>query len=125
MADIVKFKLPDGTEVSNDPRFYQRDLQKQLDEQAKALLAIREPKGKETRSAGEQTDEGLEQAEDESEVTDSYDSDNVKTLKAEAERRELDLSGITKKSELIALLRTDDAQRATEDEDDEESDDEE
>jgi hypothetical protein len=118
MADIVKFNLPDGTEVSNDPRFYQQDLQRQIDEQAQALLAVREPKGKEAPSDTEQTDENVAGAGQEES---QYASDSAKELKAEAERRGLEVSGLTRKSQFIALLEADDAQS----EDDEESDEEE
>lgn len=50
-------------------------------------------------------------AESEVEFTDNYDKWKVEELKAEAEGRQpaVDLTGITKKSELIAALRTWDA----------------
>jgi hypothetical protein len=102
MADVVKFLLPNGTEVSNDPRFYQEDMRKQLEAQAKALLEQREP--------------AAEADEDEEEQEPSkYDAQTGKELKAEAEKRGLELKGITKKSQLVALLESDDAAQADED----------
>lgn len=53
---------------------------------------------------------------DDTEVEDDYDSWKVAELKEEAEKRDpvIDLTGITKKPDLIAALRTWDAENAEE-----------
>lgn len=80
MADndeIVFFNMPDGSKVSNDPRFNPEDYE-------------------EGEDAG------------------SYANMTAKELKAEAEKRDIDISGMTKKSEIVEALEADDAAESKE-----------
>jgi hypothetical protein len=52
------------------------------------------------------------------EVTDNYDSWKVPELKEEAEKRKIDVSGLTKKPDFIAALRTWDAENPDDDDED-------
>lgn len=125
----VVFLLPDGTEVSNDPRFYEEKMRQQILEQQRELLTkstentgratgpsprggdvstfsgrdIQDPDGA-RQAAKEESEEGSDE-----EQGDQYDDMTVEELKAEAEARNIDISGVRKKSELKDRLRDYDA----------------
>lgn len=119
--DVVVFLLPDGTEVSNDPRFYEQKMREQILAQQRELLANStentgaatgpSPKGGDTLSfSGQDIQDPGGTTEEDDEDVDHFDPEvpykeqKVGALKAEAERRQIDLTGIKKKSELIQRL---------------------
>ena len=119
--DVVVFLLPDGTEVSNDPRFYEKKMREQILAQQRELLTQSTvntgaatgpgPKGGDTISFSGSDIQNPGGATDEDDDVDTFDpeapyeSQKVGALKAEAERRQIDLTGIKKKSELIQRMR--------------------
>lgn len=100
--DVVYFLNPDGTRFSNDPRWVAAQAAGQAFPDNSTLAA--------------------ESAEDENPVDEESKDDSVydgmsgKELKAEVEQRnegrddadKISLSGVTKKSEIVALLKADD-----------------
>ena len=130
--DIVYF-MHNGEKVSNDPRFLAEQAAKKAKKRAKQAEALEiedpnltggpmTPSGVEDSNSdsdpeGEEEDEESEEEEDEESEEGPYSDFTSKQLKAEVKARreagrEIDTSGITKKSELVAALEADDAAQA-------------
>jgi hypothetical protein len=107
----VVFLRPDGTEISNDPRWHAQKLAQDLQGQA----AAQSPAPPELNPEDPATWSGK-----------PYPEWNGKALAKEARSRGLETKGLTKKSEFVALLEGDDAESNpdVEDDDEEENDDE-
>jgi hypothetical protein len=95
----VVYYLEDGTEISNDPRWLYQQQAEAMDAQQKAMLG-----------ANAQTDE-FEQAD--------YTTWSAAQLKEELKKRqdagrEFDTAGVTKKGQVIDLLKADDEAAAAE-----------
>lgn len=106
----VFFLLPDGTEISDDPRWKANKFRSQLEQQSANLAEM-------ARFAAEEQarqdailraeEEGEDDPEDmEPEVLSKYDQMTVPELKAAAKELDLDITGLKKRSELVNLLRT-------------------
>lgn len=95
-ADMVIYNLPDGTPISNDRRFDVEEYQEYL---------------------ANESDEDITEVDSEEGV--DYESMTAKEIKALAKEREIDTSGMTKKSEVIAALVAADTASDESDEDDE------
>lgn len=106
--DMVVFMTPEGP-VSNDRRF-------DLEEYKEHLKSLENPEDEpEDQAEDEPEDEPEDSDEDESEdEAPSPDYSKLKSaeLKKLAADRDIDMSGITKKSELIQLLEASDASSA-------------
>ncbi len=135
--DDIIFFYHNGRKVSNDPRWQLIQAQKEQARKAEVqlnedyapeeeLVTAPEPdespeKGVEEGSEGveenseenEENEDDTQDEPDEPEFTPDYSALTGKELKAEVKARkergrEIDTSGVTKKSELIALLQADD-----------------
>lgn len=135
----VVFLLPDGTEVSNDPRFYEKKMRDQLLEQQRQLLAnvsdntgkatgpaprgsdtttftgqdIQEsPKGEPAPTRGLATQPGEQSTE---KVTgDDLDELNGDQLKAQAKLRDgIDLSGVKRVADLREVIKKHDQNQSS------------
>ena len=108
--DMVVFMTPEGP-VSNDRRF-------DLEEYKEYLKGLENPDDEpedQTEDEPEDSDEGEDEGEDgDEDETSSPDYSKLKSaeLKKLAADRDIDMSGITKKSELIQLLEASDASSA-------------
>lgn len=117
--EAVVFYLPDGTEVSNDPRWKAKEFANQLEQQnavwqAQAQAAARqEAKRFSEKESGQAEEESDEVEEDDS--SDHSESEfaglTVAQLKREAAERDINLkkAGVRTKTELIAVLEEHDA----------------
>ena len=109
-TDPVIFFDAEGNEISNDPRWIMKQQADALQAQVDAQAEVATPSDQtpvDVGSGGE--DKTEDETEEDSESVD-YSEMKADELKALAKDRELDLSGITKKSELVALLEANDAE---------------
>ena len=102
----VFFLMPDGTEISDDPRWREQQFRKRIDSEQAELKASVEKAAREQLLSDQASTLTLpEEAEEISGKRSPLDDMTVEQLKAEALELDLDISGIKKKSELIALLK--------------------
>lgn len=113
--EYVVFLLPDGTEVSNDPRWKTKQFKDQIERQnaslkAQADYAAKAQAERFAKEAGLAEEDPKEEDEADG-PSDGFDDLTVPELKQEAEERDIDLraAGVKKKSELVELLRNHDA----------------
>lgn len=109
----VYFNLPDGTQVTADPRVAQAAFAQQMEEQEAELQRLADEAAEENRKAEDDLNAPSEVPEDaDGSLKDRVGSDwahmTAAQLKAEAQRRELDITSLKKKSELILVLEEDD-----------------
>jgi hypothetical protein len=123
----VVFLMPDGTEVSNDPRFFQKEMQKQLAEQQKHVRTATEAGpdankppvpdevGKSTvmgnGEATPLTDPSAESVTDPVELPENFEElkgDELKALAKSLKSRGVEISttGVRKTDELREAIRT-------------------
>lgn len=99
---IVVFELPDGTEVSNDPRWLARKTLASTGvdiDAMQAKIAELQAQIDEANAASEEDDDQT------NEDGDEFDKLNGKELKALAAERNVDISGMTKVGEVRDALR--------------------
>lgn len=118
----VVFLLPDGTEISDDPRWKAKKFREQIEQQNANLQAQADFSAKEQARLFAEEDASRaevnaesEEEEDEGDHAESaFSGLTVAELKKEASERDLDLAalGVKKKSELIAALEQHDADQA-------------
>lgn len=105
----VVFLLPDGTEISNDPRWQAQKFKEQVERQShnlaeQARFAAEEQAKADALARAEEEGEDDEEDSEAAPLSD-YDHMTVPELKELADERDLDYSGLKKKSELVDLLK--------------------
>jgi hypothetical protein len=118
--EVVTYLLPDGTEVSNDPRFHESKMRDQLLAQQREMLTqsvensgratVPSTPGSDTSTFTGRDIQNPEASAREAEST-TYEKMSVADLKELAEQRQVDMTGVTKKSELVQRLKDDDESR--------------
>ena len=106
----VVFLLPDGTEISDDPRWRAQQFKNQMEQQsanlaAQAKFAAEKQVADDARRRAAEIPDSEPEDEEPEQVTD-YSLMTVQELKEVAAERDLDISGIKKKSELVDLLNS-------------------
>ena len=104
-TEPVFFLLPDGTEISDDPRWREQKFREKIDAENAELKRSAEKAAREQiKNDKSSTSEMPEEDAEISGKAISFGHMTVEQLKEEAAERDLDISGIKKKSELVALL---------------------
>lgn len=111
-VDYVVYYMPDGSEISDDPRWKAEQFKNQLARQDANLKAEADyaaaRQAEDFAKANGQAEESEDDSEEDDEEDDSPDDLSAKSvadLKELAEENQVDLSGVKRKSELLSRLR--------------------